>query len=80
MLGSPNSGVVVIRCACCERRLSRSEDRSCAGCSRSTIRRSRVDISAVVLSGLYVSLARESRRCGRFAGSVRCGRCVRRRG
>ena len=65
MLASPNSGLVVIRCACCERRLSRSEDRYCAECFRSAIRRSRGDVSTVVLSGIYVSLARDSRRYGR---------------
>ena len=55
MLGSPINGRVVTRCACCERRLSRSEDMSCAGCSRSVIRRSRVDVIAVFSSGMYVS-------------------------
>ena len=52
MLGPPINGLVVTRCACCDQRLSRSEEMSCAGYSRNVVRRSRVDVIAVFLSGM----------------------------
>ena len=51
MLGSPLNGLVVTRCVCCERRLSRIEDMSCAGCSQSVIMSNRVEVIAIFSLG-----------------------------
>ena len=65
MFGSPISGPVEMRCECCDRTLLRSELMSCAGCSQSVIRRYRVVVSAVPLSGMYGMRERNARKRGR---------------
>ena len=54
MFESPISLPVAIRCACCDRRLLRSEVMSCVGCSRRVMRRQWVVVSAVSLPEMYV--------------------------
>ena len=65
LFGSPISGPLEIRCECCDRMLLRSELMSCAGCSRSVIRRHRVVVSAVSLLGMYGMRERDARKRGR---------------
>ena len=62
---SPISGPVEMRCECYDLRLLRSELMSCAGYSRSVIRRQRVVVSAVSLPGMYDMCERESCKRGR---------------